>query len=146
MKFDIQHLIKADLGTCGVCDYISTYVQFAQPRYSKEKALANVCAHLSGEYNLKCQIIVQLFTPHIEQLQLGPGNNFCKQLTICQTPMIDLNPAIVIDPEKPTNTPKCTICQYIISYLDAILKNNKSEQAVEAALEKVCTILPGLRI
>jgi hypothetical protein len=28
--------------------------------------------------------------------------------------------------------------------LDAVLKNNKSEQAVEAALEKVCTILPGL--
>jgi hypothetical protein len=30
-----------------------------------------------------------------------------------------------------------------MSYLDAALKNNISEQAIEQALEKVCTILPG---
>jgi hypothetical protein len=40
-------------------------------------------------------------------------------------------------------TPQCTLCHYIISYLDAVLKNNKSEQAFEEALEKVCTILPS---
>lgn len=144
MKFDIQHLTKADPTTCGVCDYISAYVYFARLRHSNEKSLATVCTHLSGEHNLKCQIIVQLFTPYIEQLELGLENNFCKKLTICQVPMIDLKPGITIHSDKAKITPKCTICQYIISYLDAVLKNNKSEQAVEAALEKVCTILPGL--
>jgi len=148
MKFDINHLIKADTTTCGICDYVSTYVYFARQRNSNEKALATVCTHLYDEQNLKCQMIVQLFTPYIQQLELGSGNNFCKQLPICQTPMIDLNPGITIKKEpliidESNVTPKCTICLYIISYLDATLKNNKSEEAVQAALEKVCTILPG---
>ena len=30
-----------------------------------------------------------------------------------------------------------------MSYLDAVLQNNKSEAAIEAALEKVCGILPA---
>jgi saposin len=41
------------------------------------------------------------------------------------------------------DTPECTLCHYVVTYLDAVLKTNKSEAAVEAALEKVCTILPS---
>jgi hypothetical protein len=177
MKVDLTHIIKANTATCGICDYISTYIHFSLQRNSDEKsfqhALLTVCTHLSDEQSPKCQTIIQLFSPIIRQLELSPNNNFCKQLTICQTPMSELEPAISIkfepsifetDPieqaiidkslgqdkkeetliiEKPRETPKCTLCHYIISYLDAILKNNKSEQAVEEALKKVCTILPG---
>ncbi|CAF1457395.1 unnamed protein product, partial [Didymodactylos carnosus] len=39
--------------------------------------------------------------------------------------------------------PQCIICHYVVSYLDAILKNNKSEAAIESALEQVCSILPA---
>jgi saposin len=177
MKIDITHIIKANIATCGICDYISTYLHFALKRDSNEKslqhALSTVCSHLSNEQYPKCQTIVQLFSPHIRRLELSPGNNFCKQLTICQTPMIELKPAILLNKkdediitnslkqsgidqtliksvEKPPSigenlsiTPQCTLCHYIISYLDAVLKNNKSEQAFEEALEKVCTILPS---
>ncbi|CAF5008828.1 unnamed protein product, partial [Rotaria sp. Silwood1] len=161
MKFDITHIIKANPSTCGICDYISTYIHFALKRDSSEKslqhALSTVCSHLLTdiEYS-KCQTIVNLFSPQFQQLELNPGNNFCKQLTICQTPMIELQPAISIKKEDKTgsieepwivdnlsSTPQCTICQYVISYLDAALKNNKSEEAIEEALEKVCTILPS---
>jgi saposin len=41
------------------------------------------------------------------------------------------------------DTPQCTLCRYVVSYLDAALKNNKSEAAIEAALARVCTILPS---
>jgi len=40
------------------------------------------------------------------------------------------------------DTPQCTLCHYVVSYLDAILKNNKSQAAVEEALARVCSILP----
>ncbi len=171
MKIDITQIIKANIATCGICDYISTYLHFALKRDSNENslqhALSTVCSHLSNEQYPKCQTIAQLFSPHIRQLELSPGNNFCKQLTICQTPMMELKPAILLnkkDKDIITNslkqsgvdqtlmksvgenlsiTPQCTLCHYVISYLDAVLKNNKSEQAFEEALEKVCTILPS---
>ena len=38
---------------------------------------------------------------------------------------------------------ECTLCKYVISYVDTVVQNNKSEAAVEAALDKVCTILPA---
>jgi hypothetical protein len=243
MKVDITHVMKANTVSCGICDYISTYIHFALQRDSNEKslqhALSTVCTHLSEEQSSKCQTIIQLFSPYIRQLELSPGKNFCQQLTICQTPMVELKPGIslnkedtkseevpedylddylaeedvetsldqnesadqsssseieattveieattveneattveneattveieattveteattveidsieqlVIDkpltPETPSQTLTCTLCQYVISYLDAALKNNKSEEAVEEALKKVCTILPG---
>jgi hypothetical protein len=67
--------------------------------------------------------------------------------TEATTVEIDSIEQLVIDkpltPETPSQTLTCTLCQYVISYLDAALKNNKSEEAVEEALKKVCTILPG---
>ncbi|CAF3622313.1 unnamed protein product, partial [Adineta steineri] len=94
------------------------------------------------------------------KLELQRDNNFCKQLTICQTPMEELKPAIQVNlrpleqhshddndlKEAIINnldlTPECTLCHYVVSYLDAVIKNNKSQEAVEAALARVCTILP----
>ena len=37
---------------------------------------------------------------------------------------------------------QCTVCKFVVSYIDTVIQNNKSEAAIEAALEKVCTILP----
>ncbi len=37
---------------------------------------------------------------------------------------------------------ECTLCKYVVSYVDAVIQTNKSEAAIDSALEKVCTILP----
>jgi saposin len=44
--------------------------------------------------------------------------------------------------EFTANPVECAICKFIVSYVDTVIANNKSEAAVEAALDKVCTILP----
>jgi saposin len=44
--------------------------------------------------------------------------------------------------ELTANPLECSLCKYIVQYVDAVIQNNKSEAAIEAALEKVCTILP----
>src|SRR5262249_16502127 len=42
-----------------------------------------------------------------------------------------------------TSTPfECELCKFVINYVDAFVKNNKSEAAIEAALDQVCKILP----
>ena len=35
------------------------------------------------------------------------------------------------------------MCKYIVGYVENVIQNNKSAAAVEAALEKVCSIVPG---
>ena len=42
------------------------------------------------------------------------------------------------------NSAECSLCEYVVTYLDAVLQNNKSEAAIVAALEKVCQIMPGV--
>jgi len=45
--------------------------------------------------------------------------------------------------EEPTvNSVQCSLCKYIVGYVDTVIGNNRTEAAIEAALEKVCTILP----
>jgi len=158
MKVQLSHINKANLASCSVCDYVSTYIHFALKRDSSEKslkhALSTVCTHLSNEQTSQCQTLVQLFSPNIRKLELQLGNNFCKQLTICQTSndqTKEIISELTKDDEKLKEviiknldeTPECMLCHYVITYLDAVLKTNKSEEAVEAALEKVCTILPS---
>ncbi|CAF1099474.1 unnamed protein product [Adineta steineri] len=162
MKVELSHITKVDQATCGVCDYVSTYVGFALKRDASEKslehALSTVCSHLSSDQTSQCQTLVELFRPHIRKLELHLGNNFCKQLAICQTEKDNTNAVkpskIHVPLEKDDElkrtvmknldlTPECTLCHYVVSYLDAVLKTNKSEAAVEAALERVCTILPN---
>ncbi|CAF1001411.1 unnamed protein product [Adineta ricciae] len=162
MKVEMSHITKVSQATCGICDYISTYINFALKRDSSDQslghALSTVCSHLSTEQTSQCQMLVELFRPHIRTLELHLGNNFCKQLTICQAEKNQtstVQPAVIhealskddeikrVITKNLDDTPQCTLCHFVVSYLDAVLQSNKSEAAVEAALEKVCSILPS---
>jgi saposin len=161
MKVELSHVTKANPSSCGVCDYVSTYLDFTLKRDSSEKslqhALTTVCTHLSSEQKSQCQTLVQLIGSNQQKFESGFGKNFCKELPICQTPMSELKPAVhhkflptmeneeelkELVVENLDETPQCMLCRYVVTYLDAALKNNKSEAAVEAALARVCTILP----
>ncbi|CAF0982895.1 unnamed protein product, partial [Didymodactylos carnosus] len=152
--------------------YLHFAIQRDPSETSIRKALETVCTHLGVDKHAECETLVALYTPQIVSgsVKLEMGNNFCNDLKICQKPMIELTPGIETPPqlihipltrvETPVNhhlssydikqildknidaDPECTICHYVVSYLDAILKNNKSEAAIEAALARVCSILP----
>ncbi|CAF3953583.1 unnamed protein product, partial [Rotaria sp. Silwood1] len=122
---NVAFLIKPNANTCGLCDYISTYLSAGYP-------IENVCTSFSTDNNIRqqCEVLVHLYKP-----------NYCSQLPICYED-------VVIQPieqsiETPVNSPQCALCKYVVSYIDAVVQNNKSEAAIEAALEKVCNILPG---
>lgn len=122
---NVAFLSKPNPNTCGLCDYVSTYLSAGRP-------IESVCTVFSSNNNIKeqCEILVHLYRP-----------NFCSQLPICYED-------IVIQPiqqliETPTASAQCALCKYVVSYIDAVIQNNKSEAAIEAALEKVCAILPA---
>ena len=117
---DVAFLTKPNLQTCGLCDYISTYLKAGHP-------IEKVCTHFSTDNGIKqqCEILVHIYKPEM-----------CSQLPIC---LIDEQSKPI---ETTVNSVECSLCKYIVGYVDTIIQNNKSEAAIEAALEKVCTILP----
>ncbi len=44
--------------------------------------------------------------------------------------------------EPSDNSVECSVCKYVVTYVAHVIEDNKTEAAIEAALEKVCTILP----
>ena len=54
----------------------------------------------------------------------------------------DLNIDSIVFLGEPVGSTQCTLCKYVVAYVDAVIQTNKSEAAIDAALEKVCTILP----
>ena len=118
---NVQFLSKPNPNTCGLCDYIDTYLSSGFP---KEKA----CQYFSNDNNVKqnCAVLVQLYKP-----------GYCPQLQICKD-------APTVPPtELSLQSVECSLCKYIVGYVENIIQNNKSAAAVEAALEKVCSIVPG---
>ena len=122
---NVAFLMKPNQQTCGLCDYVSTYLSAGYP-------IGNVCTYFTTNQNVRqqCEVLVQLYKP-----------NFCSQLPLCFDDVV-LQP-LEEPTEKITTSPECALCRYVVSYVDAVIQNNKSAAAIEAALEKVCTILPA---
>ncbi len=117
---DVAFLTKQNMHTCGLCDYVSTYLSAGYP-------IENVCSHFTNNNNIKqqCEILTHLYKP-----------NFCSQLPLCFDD-------VVIQPiETIMASAECSLCKYVVNYIDAVIQTNKTEAAIEAALEKVCGILP----
>jgi saposin len=45
--------------------------------------------------------------------------------------------------EVPINSIECTLCEFVVNYVNKALGANRSIAAVEALLEKACKILPS---
>ncbi|UJR26421.1 hypothetical protein I4U23_007753 [Adineta vaga] len=123
---NVAFLTKPNAQMCGLCDYISTYLSANRP-------IENVCKHFSPENNLKqqCEILARLYKP-----------NFCSQLPLCYDENEIIQP-LEQPIESSIQSAQCSLCKYVVSYVDAVVQTNKSEAAIEAALEKVCGILPS---
>ena len=122
---NVAFLTKPDKQMCGLCDYVSTYLSAGQPK-------ENVCKNFATENNLKqrCEVLVRLYKP-----------NFCAQLPLC---LDDVEIQPLAQPiASAIGSAECSLCKYVVNYVDAVIQTNKSEAAIEAALEKVCGILPA---
>ena len=130
-----------------------------------EAALDKVCNILPAPVRSNCTTFVTKYGPIIAILLAKNSTpaEVCDFLKICnngtqletsrkynakiQLFSIDFlfigNSKATLMVEKLTgNSVECSLCKYIVGYVDTIIQNNKSEAAIEAALEKVCTILP----
>ena len=45
--------------------------------------------------------------------------------------------------ELKADPPLCTLCEFVVTYADNLLKNNQTEQQIVKSLELVCNLAPG---
>jgi len=123
---------------CSLCEFVIQYLEKAVGNNRSEAAveayLDKVCLLLPGPTQTLCLNFVNKSGPIIAKLisQNQTVAQICDTLKMCNN-----------GTETPKANPvECAICQFVVGYVDKFIGTNKSQAAVDAALEKVCTILP----
>ncbi|XP_052262832.1 uncharacterized protein LOC127866386 isoform X2 [Dreissena polymorpha] len=148
-KENTVHLLKAAplVGDdkCTLCvefaKLVDQELQNNQTQAFIKKVLKDVCASLPDSLRDECsRLVEENYQLVIDFILLNYDPNIiCKMIGIC--------PAHKVTPVQSTVTevksgPICGLCELIIQELDSILKGNKSEASIKAALEQVCSLLP----
>lgn len=128
---------------CTLCKYVISYIDLLlQSNASQEevvKALDGVCKVLPEKDLAKCEAFVSAYGPVLPQLiaELDDPNVVCDWLSMCNKS--SSFPSVKLDAHHNFT---CTICEYLVNYLDAIVSSNATEVKFEEELEKACKILP----
>ncbi|PAA73160.1 hypothetical protein BOX15_Mlig011638g1 [Macrostomum lignano] len=127
---------------CQVCEMlVSEARQMIRDNRTQEEIIEfvknRVCNLVPAEKD-KCIRAVTEYGPIIFQLlasELDP-NTVCQALGACGK--TDSTAA----PRRARIGPQCVLCEYIIRELDQMLGSNRTEEAIQSALESVCSIMP----
>jgi len=136
---------------CTLCKYVLSYLNvFLTANATEkeiEKALELVCTIWPSSDRQKCIGFVQKYGPILPELlaELDDPSTVCAWLTMCSSS--SKAPIEIPTPiEKRSASLPCTLCQYVVNYLDAVIQANSSEAAIEKALDVVCDILPEAKL
>ena len=144
-----------------VVSYVENIIQTNKSAAAIEAALEKVCSIIPGALKDKCDKFVTTYGPLIAILlaKYNDTTQVCNALKACNNGTEFAFPGMFIHCRifsvnckvsslrselnaANIKSAECSLCKYIVSYVDSVIQNNKSEAAIEAALEKVCTILP----
>nr|XP_033956933.1 prosaposin isoform X1 [Pseudochaenichthys georgianus] len=142
---------QCDLLGPGVSDmckqYVSQYAESViQAIMSMEQQPKDLCAHAGFCTAMKKSIPMMNLqaAKTVPAVETVPA---VKTVLAVKTVPLRLFPATKVE-SKPAmvrvrESPGCTICQIVMKQLEAMLEDQKTEEEVIAAVEKVCTYLPG---
>ncbi|KAK3090478.1 hypothetical protein FSP39_012184 [Pinctada imbricata] len=126
----VTELVK-ELSTKDVQDKIKTVIE-------------QICNELPGNLKNECLSFVEEYSDAVIQLllqQLDP-QTVCKALNLCT----NTSSSSMAKPHKPTKVKanvKCVVCEFAMKEIDSILGKNRTKAEIQAALDKVCSLLPS---
>ncbi|GFN91862.1 proactivator polypeptide, partial [Plakobranchus ocellatus] len=125
---------------CTICEFAMTQLDNILAENSTkaqiEAALDQVCNLLPASVKQDCDNLVAQYTPQLIQLLLQyKPQQVCTLLGLCTSSL-----------KTPTSVkagPQCILCEFVMTQLDNILAENSTEAQIEAALDKICNLLPA---
>ena len=157
---------------CTLCKFIVDYVEKSigdnRSTAAIEAALEKVCNILPGPAKNECVTLVDKYGPIISFLlqKNETGEQVCNFIKVCNNGTQEITRgmwsrkknsseinnynffifSVAVEDVKKVKSPvgsvECSICKFVVTYVDTVIQSNKSEAAIESALEKVCTIIP----
>lgn len=140
---------------CGSCllarEWISLQISGNQSQEALESALNQVCYSVLKRVHAEdCRQFVSQRINHISYLLRTESDPkvFCTKLELCGQPTsIETSPIadgvereIESESRPKTLFPQCFICKQVMHWLNTELKDNRTEEAISSALQKVCPI------
>lgn len=138
--------------TCAFCEYLLHFVQqmITDPKIDDDfkNILGKVCKKLPESIQGTCDEFLQTYEDAIVALlaQSIDPSVVCPTMHVC--PSIDaMNmwekiPKDLMLHSDVKEKPSCPLCLLAVSELEKVIKNDKTEENIEHALDKLCTHLP----
>lgn len=132
---------------CEFCEYFLHYVQTemaAEKTVEKAKSVVEkACSRLPKTIEVQCKDFVDAYGNAFIAIlvqEIDPSV-VCPKLGMC--PSQDTSRIVVVgSEEKVEDKPGCPLCLLAVTQLETIVKDNKTEESVKAALESLCAHLP----
>ncbi|KAJ3425619.1 hypothetical protein M0812_28064 [Anaeramoeba flamelloides] len=121
---------------CTVCEAVMSFVEkwLAEGKTEQEieKLLENVCTLIPEYLTNICDSVIEQYIPLIiESLEQDfPPAEICGLIGLCSA-----------EEEEPQGI-ECTICEYVVGFVEKWLAEDKTENEIEKGLEKICKLLP----
>ncbi|XP_053383474.1 uncharacterized protein LOC123564714 [Mercenaria mercenaria] len=140
-------------GECVICEFVmkelDSILEDNSTQAEIEKALEKVCSLLPSTISAECNAFVKDYGPIVVQLILSrfTPEQVCTAIGLCSSrQQTQWGTFVKILPEKNKDqlksSPECALCEFVMTELKTLLKENSTEAEIKAALEKVCSLLP----
>lgn len=146
-------LEEEDEVLCELCEAVVTQLDTLlsenKTEAAVEHAVGQVCTFFPPNKTAECVSIIQLYAPAIINLlaQEVRPKEVCKQLGLCTTERVDIDlpktPEREVSPSADNDEIYCEMCKLIISKINEIIMENRTEAALMHAVEIVCEFLSG---
>lgn len=145
---------KEAIPVCPLCMMIvSELEKMVQKPDNKEKianALGKVCQRLPEKFRSSCKVLVDTYTPQIidKILERASPSAVCKFIKACKPPAKAEEPIVVELPKEieeqliRQNSQYCALCLNIASYVHQTIANNRTQEQIVDALQRVCKHVP----
>ncbi|KAK3925790.1 Prosaposin [Frankliniella fusca] len=133
-----------------ICEFCEYFLHFVQTELASEKTVEKVkavvegaCDRLPATINNQCKDFVDAYgnafiaiiVQEIDPSLVCPGMGFCPSKENSRILLVGTD-------EKFDDKPGCPLCLLAVEQLETIVKDNKTEESVKAALESLCMHLP----
>ncbi|XP_041363573.1 prosaposin-like [Gigantopelta aegis] len=158
------HTVKYNSVDCQLCQTAVTDLRKMIREKTVQDTLKNfvennICS-LLGSFQAKCKEAVETYAAvafDILANELDP-KTVCSAIGFCNSTKhqsklhrvslgsslthVNAIPRVVQPVQKKVSGPECALCEFVLKEIDEMIGSNRSEAAVEAALDQVCDILP----
>ncbi|KAK9878890.1 hypothetical protein WA026_003719 [Henosepilachna vigintioctopunctata] len=140
------HQLRYNKEVCEFCQFFLHYVQQEITRPSTETEIKNViekaCNKLPSSINTTCVNFVEMYEPAVIALlaqEIDPSQ-ICPLIRAC--PSDDVRDVDVFMQQDISDNSKCPLCLFAVQKLEEMVKDKKTEEDIESALDKLCSNLP----